>query len=29
MFQYIFAEMTPDLKEQMRDLLTFLQEKGG
>ena len=29
MFKYIFAEMTPDLKEQMNDLLTFLQEKGG
>ena len=27
-FQYAFAEMTPNLKEQMDDLLAFLGEKG-
>ena len=28
-FQYAFAEMTPNLKEQMDDFLAFLREKGG
>ena len=27
-FQYAFAEMTPNLKEQMADFLAFLGEKG-
>jgi pyruvate dehydrogenase E1 component alpha subunit len=27
-FQYTFAEMTPNLKEQMDDFLAFLKEKG-
>jgi len=29
MFKYTFAEMTPHLKEQMNDLMPFLQKKGG
>jgi pyruvate dehydrogenase E1 component alpha subunit len=28
-FQYTFAELTPNLKEQMEDFLTFVREKGS